>query len=196
MIVRILHRLRSLWHNLVRRERAEQALDDELRAYVDLLAAEYERSGMTPALARRTALVDSGGIEQVKEATRDAWAGNAFATGARELRYALRSLRRSPAFLAIAIVTLAIGIGGATAVFTVIKASLLRPLPAAAEPDRLVTVEQGPTDGHGGRVQFPGLPRSERADDGAHRSRGVQWDVNGARERDGLRTPVDQLRHR
>lgn len=140
--MRIMALVRSLWWNLVRRDRVEGALDDELRDYVDRLAADYERAGMAPALARRTALVDTGGIEQVKEATRDAWVGNAFATGVRELRYALRSLRRSPAFLAIAIVILAIGIGGATAVFTVIKASLLRPLPAAAEPDRLVTVER------------------------------------------------------
>jgi hypothetical protein len=58
------------------------------------------------------------------------------------MRYALRTLRRAPGFLAIAVGTLAIGIGGATAVFTVIKGSLLRALPAAADPDRLVTIER------------------------------------------------------
>jgi predicted permease len=141
-MTRLVARLRSLWWNLARRDQVERALDDELRTYVDLLAADYVRAGMPPELARRAALVDAGGIEQVKEATRDAWVGNAFATGARELRYALRSLRRAPGFLAIAVATLAIGIGGATAVFTVIKASLLQPLPAAAEPERLVTVER------------------------------------------------------
>jgi predicted permease len=142
VISRTLARLRSLWWNVLRRDRAEQGLDDELRAYVDLLAAEYEQKGMTPAEARRAALVGTGGVEQVKESTRDAWAGNALATGIRELRYALRTLRRAPAFLAIAITTLALGIGGATAVFTVIKGSLLRPLPAVADPERLVTVER------------------------------------------------------
>jgi predicted permease len=140
--MRIVAALRSLWRNVARRTRAESALDEELHAYVDLLTAEYERAGMTPAAARRAALVETGGIEQVKEATRDAWLGNVFATGARELRYALRTLRRSPAFLFIAIATLAIGIGGATAVFTVIKASLLRALPGVAEPDRLVSIER------------------------------------------------------
>lgn len=140
--MRLVALLRSLGSNLLRRERGEEALDKELCAYVDLLAAEYERAGMTPALARRAALVATGGIEQVKEATRDAWVGNALVTAARELRYALRTLRRSPAFLAVAVGILAIGIGGATAVFTVIKASLLRPLPGVADPDRLVTVER------------------------------------------------------
>lgn len=140
--MRILSLLRSMWRNLFRRDRAERDLDEELRSYVDLLAAEYERTGMPPALARRAALVDSGGIEQVKEATRDAWVGNAFATAGRELRYALRSLARSPAFFTIAVATLTIGVGGATAMFTIIKGSLWRPLPVVAEPDRLVTVER------------------------------------------------------
>ena len=88
---------------------------------------------------------------------------NALATFAREMRYALRTLRRAPAFLAIAVGTLAIGIGGATAVFTVIKGSLLRPLPAAADADRLVTIERvDPTTAATGirlsRLQLSGLP--------------------------------------
>lgn len=134
--------LRSLWWKVFRRERLEAELENELSAYVDLLAFEYERSGMTAAEARRAALVETGGVDQVKERTRDAWTGNALATGVREVRYALRTLRRSPAFLGIAVVMLALGIGGATAVFTVINGSLYRPLPGAAEPDRLITVER------------------------------------------------------
>jgi len=142
MIGRIAVLARSLWSNLVRRQRVEEALDDELRAYVDLVAAEYERAGMSPASARRTALVDTGGVERVKEAARDAWVGNALAQSSRELRYSLRSLRRSPTFLGVAVATLGIGMGGSTAVFTVIKGSLLRPLPGVAEPTRLVSVER------------------------------------------------------
>ena len=82
------------------------------------------------------------GIEAGKHATRDTWVGNVLATLSREMRYALRTLRLAPGFLAVAVGTLALGIGGATAVFTVIKGSLLRPLPAAADPDRLVTIER------------------------------------------------------
>ncbi|HET7563689.1 MAG TPA: ADOP family duplicated permease [Gemmatimonadaceae bacterium] len=137
----ILARLRSLWRNLLHRTHADAELDDELRAYVALLAEEYERAGMTGEDALRRARIETGGVQQVKESTRDAWVGAWVTTFGRELRYALRSLRRSPAFVVISITTLALGIGGATAVFTVIKGSLLRPLPGVAESDRLITVD-------------------------------------------------------
>jgi putative ABC transport system permease protein len=136
-----LSRLRSLWSNLARRREVEAELDDELRAYVDLLTAEYEKGGMSPGAARRAALVASGGVELVKEETRDAWIGDSLATVARTLRHASRSLRRSPVYVVTAVLTLAIGIGAATALFTIVKGSLLRPLPAVAEPDRLVSIE-------------------------------------------------------
>ena len=142
MITRLIAGTRSIWSNLFRRKEVEAALDEELRAYVDLLAMEHERNGLTPDAARRAALVDVGGIEQVKESTRDAWLGNAVSSAARELRYALRSLRRAPTFTVVAISTLGIGIGGATAVFTVVKGSLLRPLPGAGHPERLMTAER------------------------------------------------------
>ena len=133
----MLSRLRTLWWNLARR----RDVDEELRAYVDLLAAEHERRGLSPAAARRAALVESGGVEQVKESTRDAWLG-AFAVSAiREIRHASRSLRRAPLFVAVVVLTLGIAIGSTTALFTIIKGSLLRPLPAVAEPARLVSIE-------------------------------------------------------
>jgi macrolide transport system ATP-binding/permease protein len=106
--MRLIALIRSVWSNVVRRRDVERDLDAELRAYVDLLAAEYERSGLTPDIARRRALVETGGIETVKDAVRDAWAGNALATISREMRYALRTLRRAPAFLGVAVGTLAI----------------------------------------------------------------------------------------
>ena len=137
----VVARLRSLWWNLVRRRHVDAALDEEVRSYVDLLAAEYERRGLGAAEARRTALLEAGGIEQVKEAARDAWAGAALANAARECRHALRSLARSPSYVVTAVLTLAIGIGGATAVFTVVKGTLFRPLPVVTAPDRLVDVE-------------------------------------------------------
>ena len=143
--MRIIAYLRSLWLGLMRRNRAQRALDDEVRVYVDLLAAEYERVGMPPGEARRRALVETGGIEQVKEVTRDAWVGEGITTFARELRFTLRGLRNAPVFLVIAVSILAIGIGGATAIFTVIKGSLLRPLPAVSHPEELVSLE--PTKG-------------------------------------------------
>src|SRR6185503_10552202 len=103
MITRTVTWLRSLWWNLARRDRVDAALDDEIRTYVELLAADYERQGMSPADARRAALVATRGVDQVKEATRDAWAGNAIATAQRELRYAVRTLGHAPRFLIVAV---------------------------------------------------------------------------------------------
>ena len=155
MIARIAAMLQSLWWNLARRDRVDAALDDEVRAYVELLAAEYEREGMSPLLARRRALIETGGVQQVKEATRRAWVGDTIASTARELRFTIRGLRRAPVFLAVAVITLAIGIGGATAVFTVIDASLLRPLPQVSEPEQLVTVERVQPTGPAAEFSYP-----------------------------------------
>ncbi|HEU5208337.1 MAG TPA: permease prefix domain 1-containing protein, partial [Longimicrobiales bacterium] len=143
--MRVLATLRSLWFTLVRRGRAEQSLDEEVGEYVDLLTAEYAAAGMAPDRARRRALIDTGGVEQVKEATRDAWVGQGLTTFVREFRYALRSLRNSRAFCFVAVTTLAIGIGGATAIFTVINGSLLQSLPGVSNPGELVSLE--PTKG-------------------------------------------------
>lgn len=141
----LLSTLRSGWRRFARRDRLEQSLDEEIRAYVDLLATEHERAGLPPDEARRRALIETGGVEQVKEATRDAWIGARFANALRELRFTLRSLRNAPMFTLVAVAVLAIGSGGATAIFTAIKGSLLRPLPAVSHPSELVSLE--PTKG-------------------------------------------------
>jgi len=73
----LITRLAHLWRNLFRRAAADRDLDDELRAYVELLTADYLRDGLSPELARQKALVDVGGVQVVKDATRDAWIGNA-----------------------------------------------------------------------------------------------------------------------
>ena len=132
----------ALWRNLFRRGVAQRELVDELHAYVAICAEEYEKQGLTPDEARRRAHAESGGIEQLKEATRDAWSGAWLVDAAREFRFALRSLRRSPVYVITAVATLAIGIGGATAIFTVINATLLQPLPAVTEPGRLIAADQ------------------------------------------------------
>lgn len=132
--MRILSFFRSLWLGLARRNRAQRSLDDEVRAYVDLLAEEYERGGMTPGEARRRALVEIGGIEQVKEATRDAWVGEWIATLARDLRLTLRGLRARPVFSVAVIATIALGIGANAAIFSAVDRLLFRAPPLLREP--------------------------------------------------------------
>jgi predicted permease len=136
--MRLGHWLRSLWANLVHRDRVEESLDDELRAYLDLLAGDYERRGYTPNEARRKALVEIGGVGQVKENTRDAWAGDALASSRRELRYTWRSLRRSPGFLVTVILIIGLGIGANATIFGVIDELLFRPPAHVRQPDRIV----------------------------------------------------------
>lgn len=136
----IVSKAASLWRNVFQRERRQQSLDDELRSYVDLVSDEFEREGMTREAARRRAMAGTS-VERSKELTRDTWTGARLDAAAREVRHTIRSLKRAPLFVCTVVLTLGIAIGGATSLFTIIKGSLMRPLPAVAEPDRLVSVE-------------------------------------------------------
>lgn len=123
------------------RDRDERDLDRELRAYIDLMTEENVRAGMTPEAARRRALVQSGGVEQVKEQVRDVRVGAPIESFLQDLRYAARTLRAAPAFTLAAVLTLAIGIGAITAIFSAVDGVLLKPLPFS-QPDRIVSLFQ------------------------------------------------------
>ncbi|HEU4629762.1 MAG TPA: ABC transporter permease [Gemmatimonadaceae bacterium] len=135
----LLPRLRHLARNLLFRARAEHDLDDELRAYVELLTEEKRRAGLPPAAARRAALLEVGGMEQVKEEVRDARAGAWLHGVAQDLRYGARALARERGFTIAVVLTLALGIGATTAILGVVDAVLLRPLPYA-DAGRLVAL--------------------------------------------------------
>ncbi len=132
-------RILSLFRNLFRKRAMEQALDDELRSTLEDLTEEKMQQGLSQSVARREALIEIGGIEQVKEGVRAVRAGHFVEVLARDIRYGLRQLRRNRSFTAVAVLTLALGIGGTTAIFSVVNGVLLQPLPYS-HPAGLVEV--------------------------------------------------------
>ncbi len=134
-------RLLSLFRNLWRRQTVEQALDDELRSSVELLMDEKMKEGHPQSAARREALVELGGVDQVKEEVRAIRVGHILEDFARDLRFASRTLAKSPGFAAVTIITLALGIGANTAFFGVLNRTLFRPLPYR-QPEQLVHINE------------------------------------------------------
>jgi putative ABC transport system permease protein len=128
-------RLRSVG----RRHALESGLDEEIRFHLDQQTEKNRRAGMSPDEARRQAFLKFGGLERIKESTRDEIRPALLEDSVRDVRHGVRVLRGAPGFTAAALVTLALGIGATSAIFSVVRTVMLEPLPYQ-DPDRIVTV--------------------------------------------------------
>jgi len=140
--MRIVRHVVSVLRTLLCRQRVETELDLELRSYVDAIADEKIAGGISATEARRQALAESGGLEQVKQAVRDQRASTVVESVIQDLRYGLRQLLHNPAFAWTAAITLGLGIGATTAIFSAVYALLIRPLPYP-DSDRLMEILDG-----------------------------------------------------
>src|SRR4051812_2063289 len=137
--MRVLDALKLRLRSLLRGTSVERDLDEELRFHVESHVDELVARGTPREDARTIALRRFGGVDQVKESVRDTWHVRLLGDIAQDLRYGLRSLRHSPVFTAVAVLTLALGIGATTAIFSVVDGVLLKPLTYPAS-DRIVRV--------------------------------------------------------
>ena len=154
-------RLKVVFRNLSSKASVEKDLDDEIRSYREMLEDEKARSHPDPEAARREALLELGGAEQIKEAVRDVRLGVTLDAMAAELRQSWRGLLRNPGLTVLGTLMLALGIGASIAVFSIFYSALLRPMPFR-EADRLVQISE---------------TRLERGIDRASFSEANFWDV-------------------
>ena len=141
-----LARVQNFLKRLLYRQRVEQELDDEVRAYYDTLTEREIVRGVSPEEARRALRAQFQGPEQVKEKVRDARMGVALETTLQDIRYACRALKKSPGFTFFAVLTIALALGANAAIFSLVDGVLLKSS-GYSDPERIVQLWEKPPDG-------------------------------------------------
>ncbi|MGH9831156.1 MAG: permease prefix domain 1-containing protein, partial [Blastocatellia bacterium] len=141
------------WHRLLRRKKMEEQLERELRFHIDNYTTDLIAQGVDPEEARRQSLIAVGGREQVKEQCRDARGTRWLEDFLQDFRYGVRTLRRNPGFTAAALLTLALGIGASTAIFSAVNPILFEPLPYP-HANRVMMIWYPTDDSHRGMQAF------------------------------------------
>ncbi len=150
----LLPKVRSFLRNLFSRRRVDEDLDQEVHSHLGLLTEENIRAGMSREEAQRAARIELGGIEQVKEQVREQGIGNWLHSVVSDCRYGVRKLRKNPGTTAVMVFTLALAIGAATAIFSVVYGVLLRPLPYP-DANRIMAIFEVNTRGTWSRLADP-----------------------------------------
>ncbi|MCI0446461.1 permease prefix domain 1-containing protein, partial [bacterium] len=135
----MLNRIHQYWRDLTARKEQEADLDDELKFHVAMQEQKNQQDGMTPETAYRSALVEIGGVEQIKEQVRSERFGFWFETILKDASYGIRMLRKTPAITFVSLITLSLAIGACTALFSIFYTVLLSPLPYP-QPEQLVQI--------------------------------------------------------